>query len=355
MNRNRILQLLFLKLLSYQYCSSSDSDNQQRCYNVENDEICYFKGSDQRSNWSTAYQICNTKGATLPVIRNVDDQNALEKYLKYLQSKTANITVIWTSGKQEMLNDWTWINGQSISNTSRQNLLEGNDDTTHIAIYDNNTLTPLDPDFLSPFFCQYVGEPCTSLLSFQLTNSCIVFYNYMENWFDARDDCLFRGGDLAVLTDGDQQILKYSTRGNFPHIRFWIGLTSISWSWMIDIEKSVKEEVKYSKWSRYAWKTTGDRCIRVEAFNGKWMTSHCSGRVSVICQRRVVGVANSPMAYSQQPFGAQNSGTIVLILVFGIVLGIGASVIAVLISRRRLQSTWARFGEMEKTQTDNYA
>lgn len=83
-----------------------------------------------------------------------------------------------------------------------------------------------------------IGEPCTSLLSFQLTNSCIVFYNYMENWFDARDDCLFRGGDLAVLTDGDQQILKYSTRGNFPHIRFWIGLTSISWSWMVDIEST---------------------------------------------------------------------------------------------------------------------
>lgn len=82
-----------------------------------------------------------------------------------------------------------------------------------------------------------VDERCLLSGRVKLTNSCVVISNFMASWFNARSDCLARGGDLAVLSDQDLQIFKNSSQ-QLPVYSVWIGLRIMSWFWQLDSEGS---------------------------------------------------------------------------------------------------------------------
>jgi len=70
---------------------------------------------------------------------------------------------------------------------------------------------------------------------FEQRSSCFVFYSdEFLTWYDARNKCLSKGGDLATFVDVDSNvdIGRLATR---PH---WIGLRSSWWTWLDGCQSS---------------------------------------------------------------------------------------------------------------------
>lgn len=318
--------------------AATDDSGTRQCYNIGGDEVCYFIGSEQLSEWHLAYEICEKEDSTLTIIRNATEQNVFEKYLKYLQMKRAGISFVWTAGKREDFNDWVWINGQPISDKVRRSMLSGNKADTHVEIMKNYSFGVEDPDFERPFLCQFYNERCLLSGRVKLTNSCVVISNFMASWFNARSDCLARGGDLAVLSDQDLQIFKNSSQ-QLPVYSVWIGLRIMSWFWQLDSEGKQTDEIKYKKWGRHLFTTSGDECIHIEAFSGKWIQTECSKKHSVICQIKgsttiaTTGDANA-LNQSTEPqsvsiglmtFALTIAGVVLVCIAFSAIVGIIAA------------------------------
>lgn len=84
------------------------------CENVSGKTICYFRGSEKLMTWNEARHLCNSFSGTLPVIRNINDQDFLAGYLRLNSYSTA-----WTAGKSFIHSNWTWINGRQLDETDQ--------------------------------------------------------------------------------------------------------------------------------------------------------------------------------------------------------------------------------------------
>lgn len=49
-------------------------------------------------------------------------------------------------------------------------------------------------------------------------------------WYEARNQCLRNGGDLAIFTNADSDTLKRSNKLNAAY-SYWIGLRKNAWYW----------------------------------------------------------------------------------------------------------------------------
>lgn len=107
------------------FSNGRQNGNYDYCHNITGGEICYVFVSNGESNWHTAQGKCQNKNASLPIIRSIEEQEAIEAYLKQLKSTAQSINAVWTSGKRKTYDNWTWLNNQTLSNTSefQQNFL----------------------------------------------------------------------------------------------------------------------------------------------------------------------------------------------------------------------------------------
>ena len=64
---------------------------------------------------------------------------------------------------------------------------------------------------------------------FEDGNSCYVLYgDEFAAWYNARNRCLRKGGDLATFTDVDSNVGVGKLAAKRPH---WIGLRNSWWTW----------------------------------------------------------------------------------------------------------------------------
>lgn len=73
--------------------------------------------------------------------------------------------------------------------------------------------------------CNYFND------TVRVTNGCVKKNSDRRTWYDARDQCLSAGGDLAVLDYADLDVL--TDRGQIYILR-WIGLRKTSWRWNLN-------------------------------------------------------------------------------------------------------------------------
>lgn len=88
------------------------SSSEETCVRANGQNICYFKAWDFISDWDTAWQLCNSRNSTLPVIHNRNEQDAFEKILNFYNMVGS---IGWTSGKIHRYDGWTWLDGRQIS------------------------------------------------------------------------------------------------------------------------------------------------------------------------------------------------------------------------------------------------
>ena len=69
--------------------------------------------------------------------------------------------------------------------------------------------------------------------SFDEGTSCFVFYgDVLLSWYDARNKCLKKGGDLATFVGVDSSV----GLGKLPIGPHWVGLRSTWWMWLDSCE-----------------------------------------------------------------------------------------------------------------------
>lgn len=84
----------------------------------------------------------------------------------------------------------------------------------------------------------FLDGNCVNGSGIQLTNSCLVKNVRGKSWYAAREDCISKGGDLAVLKDNDLEILRNYSHWSNPeiprqkHSPYWIGLRDGEWFWI---------------------------------------------------------------------------------------------------------------------------
>lgn len=83
----------------------------ETCVNFTDEISCYFKGSEELLDWNAARQLCNSLNATLPVIRNRYDQDAVAGYLR----SNMNNSIAWTAGINFTYRKWTWVNEKPLN------------------------------------------------------------------------------------------------------------------------------------------------------------------------------------------------------------------------------------------------
>lgn len=83
------------------------TSHQEICKTSNTRSISYIKPIIEEVDWQRAWNECNTRNLTLPVICNKDEQDALVDSLKRIRSSS-----VWTSGKKINFANWTWIDGQ---------------------------------------------------------------------------------------------------------------------------------------------------------------------------------------------------------------------------------------------------
>src|SRR6218665_1389510 len=78
-----------------------------------------------------------------------------------------------------------------------------------------------------------LGDLCNNFNdTFNTTKGCITFSHDRRSWYDARNQCLNAGGDLASLDNASQ---LYRLQDMFKrYFELWIGLRKTSWRWNLN-------------------------------------------------------------------------------------------------------------------------
>ena len=80
-----------------------------------------------------------------------------------------------------------------------------------------------------------LGDLCNNFNdTFNTTKGCITFSHDQRSWYDARNQCLITGGDLAKLYSADLLSSFRNMFGSLRGLSLWIGLRKTSWRWNLN-------------------------------------------------------------------------------------------------------------------------
>lgn len=78
-----------------------------------------------------------------------------------------------------------------------------------------------------------LGFSCSSETVQHVAEGCVRASDDDRSWYDARNQCLRNGGDLAILNDDDLVTLNRSSKLNVAR-SYWIGLRDYAWNWILE-------------------------------------------------------------------------------------------------------------------------
>ncbi|XP_066566128.1 C-type lectin domain family 4 member F [Amia ocellicauda] len=128
---------------------------------------------------------------------------------------------------------------------------------------------------------------------------CYFFSTDEKNWDESRDDCVRRGGHLAIIrTRQEQTFIKTQINGfmNVGKNKYWIGLTDAAaegvWRWVDNTPLG-----KFRIWAQNEpddWRgenTSGEDCVTIE--HEQWYDASCEHLLKRVCETRAVGNPSS--------------------------------------------------------------
>jgi hypothetical protein len=273
--------------------------NQDMCMTNNRRNIAYIQTGMAELTWSTAWERCNHLKSFLPVICDKFEQDALISSL----NSHGGYSSVWIAGKKTNFTAWTWIDGHPF--ISREIISSEHDHSsfTHVALDQNLNFKTQDPQYKIYYLCQYSGFSCNSEDAINLTKGCVrTSGDDHQTWFNARNQCIKNGSDLAILIDADLVNLRRSNKLSNDR-SYWIGLRKNAWHWIWQQTVSAGdpgEEMKYSNWSNRASLLYGD-CISVDASTGDWMAVRCTETKRAVCQANRPAVETTSSTSSTIP------------------------------------------------------
>lgn len=187
---------------------------------------------------------------------------------------------IWIGARRQS-QDWTWFNDVPLTDVKVWNQSKSSDFRVKAAVTKRNTIEARHPGNELPYICEYkVGSArCKETADhFEERNSCFVFYSdEFATWYDARNKCLKKGGDLATFANVDSSV-GVGKLATSPH---WIGLRTSWWTWLDE------REVTFSNWQRGEPDNPSKMCVVISKENPwMWKTADCAeDHLRFICQR----------------------------------------------------------------------
>lgn len=257
--------------------SAAGEKNHEICYRSLKE--CLFYPLNWKSSWKWAQTYCSDHGGNLVSIDNVEKQKAVSRFVEEI-----NFDVDILIGARRQLHEWTWVNHISLTDVNVWNQSKSSHFRVKAAITKDNTIEARHSGDSLPYVCRYnvasarCKDTTNTTYYFERRSSCFVFYSdELLTWYDARNKCLSKGGDLATLVsvESNVDIGKLATR---PH---WIGLRSSWWTW------SDGSEVRFSNWQRGEPDNASKMCVVISKKNSwMWKTADCSEeRLLFICQK----------------------------------------------------------------------
>jgi len=100
-----------------------DAAEVSKCYPENNEQYCFYSGGIV-SSWDAAREFCESKNATLPIIRDENIDRVFDQFLIDSYDVTRGRPV-WVSARARPVNDsvrWHWNNGSQsgIDNRNKQ-------------------------------------------------------------------------------------------------------------------------------------------------------------------------------------------------------------------------------------------
>ncbi|CAD5111448.1 DgyrCDS757 [Dimorphilus gyrociliatus] len=134
------------------------------------------------------------------------------------------------------------------------------------------------------YLCELPTSFCNGNGNYYLRNGTCIFVGTSKNWFDSRNDCIERGGDLLIFKDDLTRttIMKMVSADDLNldnDAKFWLGLTK--WRWRIH-GRNDGPELKYSNFHSSVWgndpqSTNLEQCIVMSAeHNYQWIWVPCT-------------------------------------------------------------------------------
>jgi hypothetical protein len=182
------------------------------------------------------------------------------------------------------INDWTWNNQILFEDTLTNQSTVGDYriNAAVIVVDKQKTFVARHPVDELPYICEYnVGSKWCKETSVRITQDASCFVAYTDQpltWHNARNKCLFNGGDLPVLYNTANIAVSHLTSSQ-PMTPFWVGLRSSWWTWPNG------EEMLFSYWAPGQPANAAAFCV-VLSTSYLWETFDCDGRLSLfICQK----------------------------------------------------------------------
>lgn len=198
--------LLITGLLSVTLVSVAGEMTYERCYLVESRNECFFYPLNWKTSWKWAQTFCSDHGGKLVSVYSAEMQKAVSRFAETVKFGGEDI---WISARRQS-QDWTWVNDVPLTGIKVWNQSQSSDFRVKAAVTKHNTIEARHPGNELPYVCQYNVDSarCKETSNyFEERSSCFVFYSdEFLTWYDARNRCLKKGGDLATFVNVDSSV-----------------------------------------------------------------------------------------------------------------------------------------------------
>ncbi|XP_034003884.1 macrophage mannose receptor 1 [Trematomus bernacchii] len=259
--------------------------------------VQYQRNAQSVLTWSQARKSCQQQGADLLSIVELHEQS-------YISGLTNNLgTSLWIGlNSLDYESGWQWSNGNPFRylnwapghpssepgltcatlNVAKASKWESSACTKklgYICRKGNSTSLPPPPVKNQPSFCPSHWVP--------YAGNCYYMQRTKKMWREALDACHKEGGDLASISNIEEQSFVISQSGYLPTDELWIGLNDQKNQLLF--EWSDHSHVTFTQWQpgepSHATNLQED-CVLIRGKDGRWADHSCEKAYGYICKSK---------------------------------------------------------------------
>ena len=138
------------------------------------------------------------------------------------------------------------------------------------------------------YMCDINTAACTGTGFNTLNGQCVYISDTEKSWFQAKTDCVSRGGDLVKIDSKEKHdLIKDNIKETGS--KHWIGLISHRWSW------TDGSDMHYFNFATDQPDSSLHNCLHIsESLSFRWSDADCSQTKSYLCQRDLTTTTAAP-------------------------------------------------------------
>ena len=138
------------------------------------------------------------------------------------------------------------------------------------------------------YMCDINTAACTGTGFNTLNGQCVYISDTEKSWFQAKTDCVSRGGDLVKIDSKEKHdLIKDNIKETGS--KHWIGLISHRWSW------TDGSDMHYFNFATDQPDSSLHKCLHIsESLSFRWSDADCSQTKSYLCQRDLTTTTAAP-------------------------------------------------------------